>query len=253
MRQTLLEIVQSILSSMDSDEVNSISDTVEAQQVAAIVQETYNYLVSSINLPEHYSLFELQASGDPNLPVVMYLPSNVLELKYLKYDTVLTDEDGPIYKEVWPLELTEFLNRMYNLSSSNSNVGTATLTANSEDFPILFNNDRAPQYYTSFDDYSLLFDAYNSDEDTTLQKSKTVAFGRLSPSFSLTDSFTPDLDPEHFTLLLNESKAQAFAELKQLENRTAVARARRGWIRTQDANNFPGNYYDRLPNYARRR
>jgi len=34
MKTTLLEIVQSILSDMDSENVNTISDSVEAQQVA---------------------------------------------------------------------------------------------------------------------------------------------------------------------------------------------------------------------------
>ena len=41
MKFTLLEMVQEILSDMDSDEVDSIEDTVEAEQVATIVRSTY--------------------------------------------------------------------------------------------------------------------------------------------------------------------------------------------------------------------
>ncbi len=41
MKYTLLEIVQEILSDMDSDEVNSIDDTTESEQVATIVKSTY--------------------------------------------------------------------------------------------------------------------------------------------------------------------------------------------------------------------
>lgn len=41
MRKTLLEMVQDILSEMDSDEVNSINDTVEAEQVATIIKNCY--------------------------------------------------------------------------------------------------------------------------------------------------------------------------------------------------------------------
>ena len=40
MKTTLLQIVQSILSDMDSEEVNSISDTTEAQQIASVVEDT---------------------------------------------------------------------------------------------------------------------------------------------------------------------------------------------------------------------
>ena len=39
-KKNLLEIVQNILSDMDSEEVNTISDTVEAMQVAQIVETT---------------------------------------------------------------------------------------------------------------------------------------------------------------------------------------------------------------------
>ncbi len=41
MRRTLLDMVQEILSDMDSDEVESIDDTVEAEQVVSILKSTY--------------------------------------------------------------------------------------------------------------------------------------------------------------------------------------------------------------------
>ena len=41
MKQTLLQMTQSILSDMDSEAVNSISDTVEAQQIASVIEDTF--------------------------------------------------------------------------------------------------------------------------------------------------------------------------------------------------------------------
>ena len=41
MKRTLLEMVQSILSDMDSEDVNAVSDTLEAQQVASVIEDTY--------------------------------------------------------------------------------------------------------------------------------------------------------------------------------------------------------------------
>lgn len=52
MKQTLLEMVQLILSSIDGEEVNSIDDTVEANQVALIVKSVYYDMLSDISLPE---------------------------------------------------------------------------------------------------------------------------------------------------------------------------------------------------------
>ena len=43
---TLLEMVQSLLSSLEGDNVNSISDTQEALQVAQVVKDTYFSLIS---------------------------------------------------------------------------------------------------------------------------------------------------------------------------------------------------------------
>lgn len=57
MPKPLIEYVQDILSSMDSDEVNSISDTVESMQVATILKNCYEELVANIELPEEYTLF----------------------------------------------------------------------------------------------------------------------------------------------------------------------------------------------------
>ncbi len=51
--------------------------------------------------------------------------------------------------------------------------------------------------------------------DTTLQTSKTLCYGQIIPTFTLEDSFIPDLDDTQFPLLLNEAKAIAFVELKQ--------------------------------------
>ncbi len=66
-----------------------------------------------------------------------------------------------------------------------------------------------------------------------LQKSKVQCYGEIVPSWTHSNTFTPNLDAKHFTLLLNEAKAQAFIELKQQANPKAEKRARRGWIQAQ--------------------
>ena len=53
---TLLEIVQDIMNDMDSDEVNSISDTEESSQIAQIVKTTYFEILGRRDWP-HLSKF----------------------------------------------------------------------------------------------------------------------------------------------------------------------------------------------------
>ena len=59
MKSNLLQIVQSILSDMDSEDVNTISDTVEAQQVASVVEDTYFNIIAARDIPEHNKLIPL--------------------------------------------------------------------------------------------------------------------------------------------------------------------------------------------------
>ena len=52
MKLTLLEMVQDILSSMDSDEVNSITDSTEALQVARIIRDSYIEITDRLEAEE---------------------------------------------------------------------------------------------------------------------------------------------------------------------------------------------------------
>src|SRR6266576_6262503 len=83
--QTLLQIVQTILASLDSDEVNSISDTAESRQVAQIVQNKYFDICTRGGLPEHKILLQLSPSTDPTKPVLMFVPSGVSNIDWIKY------------------------------------------------------------------------------------------------------------------------------------------------------------------------
>ena len=60
-KKTLLQIVQNILSDMDSEDVNSLNDSIEAQQVASIVEDTYYNIIATRHIPEHQELIKLTA------------------------------------------------------------------------------------------------------------------------------------------------------------------------------------------------
>lgn len=233
MKYTLLQLTQAILSSLDGDEVNSISDTTESMQIAAIVKNSYYDIISSLNLPEHKDLFELNPTSSVT-PVVMTKPSDVTDIEWIKYNNFETDEGRDIFVDVRYVELKDFLSRAYALDSTQDTVESCTVTTRATDsFTLLYQNNAFPRYYTTYDDDTVLFDSYMATEDSFLQKTKTQCYGQIIPAWTHADSFTPDLDAKQFTLLLNEAKAQAFIELKQAANPKAEKRARRGWIQAQ--------------------
>ena len=49
---TLLDVVQTILAEVDGDAVSSISDTVEATQIATLARTVYAELVTELDLPQ---------------------------------------------------------------------------------------------------------------------------------------------------------------------------------------------------------
>jgi hypothetical protein len=256
MRMTLLEIVQDILSAMDSDEVNSIGDSTEATQVATAVKHAYNDIVSRANLPEHFDLFELNASGDPLQPTIMYLPQDALNLIWLKYDKRSLGDTDAFWDRVEYLPQDEFVERV--LSYQNQSVGDVvhfTVNGPNSSFIDIYGlNNKPPQFYTSFNDRMLIFDSFDQTIDTTLMKNKTLAYGELGKLFVMEDDFVPDLDPRQFALLYNEAKASCFADLKQMSNDRAERKVKQGWTTLQhQKSSIPARprFYDTTPNYGR--
>lgn len=257
MKMTLLEIVQTILSSLTSDEVNSITDTTESLQVANIVKDTYLSIVARLNLPETKTIIQLDSSGNVSEPVLMTLPNDIENLEYLKYNKILTDGIDA-WGDIIYLPLDEFLRLMHmKVVVTDGTVGTFNYVMNGMTIKVYYENDKNPDYFTTLDDNVLLFDSYYSANDTTLQTSKTLGFGTYTYAFTLSDTFTPKLDSNQFALLVNEAKVQAFYDLKEQQNAIAIKRAQTHLIHGQKIkSDMPmhsyGSPFDGLPDYGRK-
>lgn len=260
MQYTLLDLTQAVLSSLDSDEVNSINDSVESRQVVSIIKTVYDDIVTRGGQPAHKTLFNLDASGTATKPVLMTKPSNISNLEWIKYNAVEFGNTDPEWRELRYLEPDRFINFTQSLSPSETDVDTLTHTVNGFTFTINYKNNTAPSYYTTFDDSTFLFDAYDREVDATLQTSKTLAYGTKHLAFIETDGFVPELPADQFALLLNEAKSLAWAELKQTPNNKAEITARKNWTHlAKTRQHFPSGKFDslahpfdRLPNFGRK-
>lgn len=204
MKKSLIEIVQNILSDMDSEEVNSIGDSVEAMQVATIVETTFHNIIATRLVPEHKELIKLTAMSDSDYPTHFKYPDKVKETEKIWY----ADSEGN-YKEVTWSDPLDFLNatdcrRADYVEVLDKNAGTTLRILTTKD----------PEYFTSFDDEYIVMDSYDSAVDSTLQASKVRAYGTKYPTFELTDNYTPDLDDTMFPYLLAEAKSTAMSLLK---------------------------------------
>lgn len=362
MKYTLLQMVQDILSNLSSDEVNSISDSAESLQVATIIRQKYFDIINRLDLPEHDQLIQLNPSLDPTVPVIMYVPDGINNIRWIKYfdsnisaavnfttstsvnnainglgpssswsttstssvtiasgqqtftvgsglqikagdkavaaasinpsndnmtgtvtsysGTVLvlnitaTKGSGtfnswsitkgtgvlspPGYKYVTILPNDQFLDYMSGFNPSQFDVYRYTFQDTNNHFngayTFYYKNDLTPQYCTVLSNYYVIFDSYDSTVDSTLQAEKIMALGSVLPTFQMVDTFIPDLIEEQFPLLLNESKALAYYELKQQPHALAAAEAQRGWSTIQKQKSVVNkpSYFDQTPNYGRK-
>ncbi len=234
MRYTLLELTQLILSSMDGDEVSAIADTVESVQVTTILKNVFYDMATELDLPEHETLFELVASADNDLPALMTIPSDVTKLNWIKYNRVLAADTKANWHPVKYITLDEMVDYSNGLRDTTSNVSTMSVSMNSETHDFHIRTDQAPEFYTTADDFTLIFNSYSTlDEDNTLQASKTMCHGAVYPIFTISDSFAPDLDPTQFAYFIQKAKVRAFFEMKQLPHQEAAHEARRQLIGLQ--------------------
>ena len=216
-KMTLLEIVQSILSDMDSEEASSITDNNESAQVASIVRDTFYNIIATRNVPEHAGLLKLTALSDSAYPSHFSYPDNLKSIDMVWYKT----SDGD-YTEVKWCEPLDFLSRTDGRGSDYTSVNDKQGATE-----LRIQNNKHPEFYTSFDDEYIVMDSYESAVDTTLQSSKVRAHGVSYPVFSIEDTYTPDLDPVYFPYLLAEAKSTAMSLLKGASDPKVEQAARR--------------------------
>lgn len=251
-RYSLLDVVQKTLSAMDSDEVNSISDTTESLQVADNAETVYNDLILTADLPEQYRLFGLTASGDTDYPIVMYRPDGFETIDWIKYKC--TVDSVTSWKLLKPILFDEFLKRQEGLLASDTDVDQMSLVLDDTTLEILYYNDRSPDWYTTFNDSTIIFNSVDTAVDDTLQTSKTLCYGQYSTQFLMIDGFIPSFDGNVHQIWLHETIALCSARMRQVTDMKAEKGARKGWIKLQDAKEAinTGSYYKRLPNYGRK-
>lgn len=249
-KKTLLKIVQNILSSMDSDEVNSINDTIEALQVAEVVQVAYEAMSDNRNWVHTQKLTTLNGLSDTTKPSHMSLSDEVKELTRVSYNIRELSDTRDNFTQIKPVTPEVFLDMVNSRDSSRTCIQTVTDFDGGKLFIL---NDTAPVMWTSFDDVHIVFDAFDNTVDATMQTDKTqiLAFFNLSV-FVLEDSFIPDLPSEAFTALQSEAKSIASLELNQIVNDKAeqISRRAQSWLSQKSFKVFGGVKYN--TNYGRR-
>ena len=233
MKLSLLDMTQNILRSLDSDEVSSIDETVEAVQVAEIIKESYYDLMAQRDWPFLRQLYSLDGLGDVNNPTKMKMPDDANKVFWIKYN-------GKDVEYVEPQAFLHIIDQRVPFTGVVDNNGYVL--------------NRDPLYWTTYDDKYVVFDGRDSTVDNTLVTSKTKVYGTKAPVWQHVDNFVPNLPDKFFPTLLAEAKAQAFVNLKQQVNAREERKAQKGKLtmRNESWRNEEGEIkYNRKVNYGR--
>lgn len=249
MKMSLLEMVQDIANDMDFDYVNGIADTPDAMQIATIIRTTYYELLSSRAWPHTEQLAQLEPSTDGSRPNYIRLPEKVYEIQWMKYNKRTASDTKDRWGDVHLIDSKTFLDKVMSRNSSDSRITTVVDFSGS---PLYIANDRGPQWVTTFGDEWLVFDAYDSAVDGTLQANKCQSMVSLEPNFVITDNFIPDMPAKAFSYLLSEAKSVCFNSLKQLPNAKEEQRSRRQRTTLARGKHRVGNYVLDRPDWGRK-
>ena len=230
-KPTLLEIVQDILTEMSGDQVNSISDTQEATDVANVVKVVWNELIDEIDFPFHKELVTLEGLADPSKPNYMRIPENVSRIEWIKYDTrpsLTSAKDYTPMVKMEPSDFIDFVNARPSTDTSNY-----VVVQHTADIPLVIGKLDSPSYWTTFDDEYVVFDSYDSDVEATLQTSKTICSAFIRPTFTVADDHVPDLPENMFNVLRIHALNRCMFALKQTINPKTEREENRLRVRAQ--------------------
>jgi len=229
MKRTLLNVVQAVMNDMDSDPVNTIDETLESEQVAIIARDAFFDIIDRRNWPHLNQLIFLDPPLTSERPTHLSIPETAKELNFIQYNMIKDGETRKKYRIVNYLYPDEFLLRTNPRNNDETNIDVIIDPSGIE---LLIRNDVNPQWWTSFNDREVVFDAYDSNVDSTIQASKIQAQAYITPSWVHADDHVPFLPEEAHTLWLEETKSTAFLTLKQMVNEKAEGRAQKhdSWL-----------------------
>lgn len=234
-KPTLLEMVQEILSDIDGDEVNDIGDTIEATQIATVIRNTYRSIVEEFDLQAIEAAFQLQASGTSTRPTHMSIPSDIFDVKLVRYDTRKSG-GTPQYTEMPYVPPKEFLIRTSNNDSASAVY--QDVTDPESGFILSIRNNRAPSMWTTLDGgETLIFDSFDSSVDSTLQTSKTQCLGSKRNDLTLASTSVLSLPETMQQLVYNEAREMCMELYKDGAPRKVNEASRRSKMKAKERRN----------------
>ena len=202
MKYTLLEIVRRVLSAMEADVVNDISETFESLAIARVVEEVYFDLISRSDWPHLETTTGLASLSDSSKPNFLEIPEGIKYLKKIWYNNKELTYKRP--EEFYPL-MNSRKPGTYNTEEVQTPSGATIVVVNNKD----------PEFFTLINDTLIVTDSYDKDYAATLMGSLALAICNKAPTFIFDNDFIPDIPESMFVTYLAMVKRASFLYFKR--------------------------------------
>lgn len=223
-KKTILKLVQRLGEAIGADEIDSLGETIEATEIANILSDAYEEIISRRSwefLTGRVRQLDVRAGGSTQLNTLT-IPADVTRVVCVKYRS---DSSVESYKVLTYLTACGFVEKVQARNPADDNI---TTIVNEDGVNLFILTDKAPQYYTSFDEELITFDGYDSTRGTGNLIADSVIIADVMPIVDFTDASAVLPIPERMEqLIYNEAISICSIRLRQTVDPKAESTARR--------------------------
>ncbi len=221
-KRNILQLVQQLGEGIGSDEIDTLNETIEASDIASILEQTYHEVLNRKTwefMKGHIRQLEASPAGDN----VLTIPVDVIKIEKITY----RDATG-FFVDVTYLSAEDFMMIVQARNTANANT---IAIVNAAGVSINVRTDATPLYWTSFDEATVTFDAYDSDIAAENLATDSVIISDVMPVTDFTDPAEVLNIPERMeTLVFNEALSTCNYRIRQTADPRTDRIARRQGI-----------------------
>lgn len=210
-KRTILQLVAQLGEGIDADEIESLNETIEASDIASILEQTYKEI---LNRKTWEFMKGKVRQLDNRLPAstelnTLLIPTDVKKITCLRYKDAVTAKFGDLLY----LTACDFVEMVQSRTVTDAAI---TAILNEDGVELLTFTDRKPEHWTSFDEATITFDAYDVTAGTGNIGVDSVIIADVMPETDFTDPLAVLNIPERMeTLVFNEALSTCNYRLRQ--------------------------------------